>query len=130
LKPLPYTDGDRLVLVRQSAPLVGRAHVGVSIKGFFLSRNQATADFEALVEFHQMNFDLLKRGEPDRVNTGVVSPNFFDVLGITPILGRTLIERDDAPGADAVLVLSYSYWKTKFAGDPAIVGQVFEMNDR
>src|SRR5881398_3275645 len=76
LKPLPYTDSDRLMLVRQSAPLAGRADVGVSIKEYFTYRDQAT-DFEGLVEFHQMNFDLLKRGEPDRVNTGVVSPNFF-----------------------------------------------------
>jgi hypothetical protein len=51
---------------------------------FFTYRDQAIADFDGLVEFHQMNFDLLKRGEPDRVSTGVVSPNFFDVLGITP----------------------------------------------
>jgi predicted permease len=130
LKPLPYAEGDRLVLVRQSAPLVGRADVGVSIKEFFTYRDQATADFDALVEFHQMNFDLLKRGEPDRVNTGVVSPNFFDVLGIKPILGRSFVPDDDKPGAPAVLVISYSYWQRKFGGDTAIVGQVFEMNDR
>ena len=130
LKPLPYADGDRLVLIRQSAPLVGRANVGVSIKEFFTYRDQATADFDALVEFHQMNFDLLKRGEPDRVNTGVVSPNFFDVLGIKPILGRSFVPDDDTPGAPAVLVVSYSYWQRKFGGDPRIVGQVFEMNDR
>jgi predicted permease len=130
LKPLPYADSDRLVLIRQSAPLVGRADAGVSVKEFFTYRDQATQDFEALVEFHQMNFDLLKRGEPDRVNTGVVSPNFFDVLGIRPILGRSFVPEDDKPGAPAVLVVSYSYWQRKFGGDPTIVGQVFEMNDR
>jgi predicted permease len=130
LKPLPYAEGDRLVLIRQSAPLAGRADAGVSIKEFFTYRDQASADFDALVEFHQMNFDLLKRGEPDRVNTGVVSPNFFDVLGIKPILGRSFVAADDKPGAPAVLVVSYSYWQKKFGGDPAIVGQVFEMNDR
>src|SRR6187401_809885 len=69
LKPLPYTDSDRLVLIRQSAPLIGRADAGVSIKEYFTYRDQAS-EFEALVEFHQMNFDLLKRGEPARVNTG------------------------------------------------------------
>jgi putative ABC transport system permease protein len=130
LKPLPYADSGRLVLIRQSAPLVGRADAGVSIKEFFAYRDQATADFEALVEFHQMNFDLLKRGEPDRVNTGVVSPEFFNVLGIKPILGRSFSRADDTPGAPAVLILSYSYWQRKFGGDRNIVGQVFEMNDR
>jgi putative ABC transport system permease protein len=129
LKPLPYTDSNRLVLIRQSAPLIGRDDVSVSIKEFFTYRDQA-ADFDGLVEFHQMNFDLLRRGEPDRVSTGVVSPNFFNVLGIAPILGRTFVADDDKPGAPAVLVLSYSYWQKKFGGDRAIVGQVFEMNDR
>ena len=129
LKPLPYTDSDRLVLIRQSAPLIGRADAGVSIKEYFTYRDQAS-EFEALVEFHQMNFDLLKRGEPDRVNTGVVSTNFFSVLGIQPILGRSFVPDDDKPGAPAVLIVSYSYWQRKFGGDRNIVGQVFEMNDR
>ncbi|HXI31094.1 MAG TPA: ABC transporter permease, partial [Vicinamibacterales bacterium] len=129
LKPLPYADSDRLVLIRQSAPPLGRDDVSVSIKEFFTYRDTA-ADFDGLVEFHQMNFDLLRRGEPDRVSTGVVSPNFFNVLGIAPILGRTFVADDDKPGAPAVLVLSYSYWQKKFGGDRAIVGQVFEMNDR
>jgi putative ABC transport system permease protein len=130
LKPLPYTDSDRLVLIRQSAPRVGRPDVGVSIKEYFTYRDQATADFDGLVEFHQMNFDLLKRGEPDRVNTGVVSPNFFDILGIKPIVGRSFVPEDDRPGAPAVLVVSYSYWQRRFGGDAKIVGQVFQMNDR
>jgi putative ABC transport system permease protein len=129
LKPLPYADSDRLVLIRQSAPLVGRADAGVSIKEYFTYRDQA-ADFDGLVEFHQMNFDLLKRGEPDRVSTGVVSPNFFHVLGIAPILGRSFTSDDDKPGAPAVLIISYSYWQQKFGADKNIVGQVFEMNDR
>jgi len=129
LKPLPYADSDRLVLLRQSAPLIGREDVSVSIKEFYTYRDHAD-DFDGLVEFHQMNFDLLRRGEPDRVSTGVVSPNFFNVLGIAPILGRTFVAADDTPGAPAVLVLSYSYWQKKFGGDRAIVGQVFQMNDR
>src|SRR5438309_6729662 len=127
LKRLPYASGDRLVLIHQSAPLAGRDDAGVSIKELYDYREQSAA-FDALVEYHQMSFDLLKRGDPNRVNTGVVSHNFFDVLGITPILGRAFVADDDRPGADAVLVLSYSYWQTKFGGDRAIVGQVFEMN--
>jgi putative ABC transport system permease protein len=60
----------------------------------------------------------------------VVSHDFFNVLGIRPIFGRTFLAGDDAPGADAVLVLSNSYWRTTFGGDPSIVGRVFQMNDR
>ena len=129
LKPLPYANEDRIVLVQQSAPLAGRASVPVSVKEYYDYKEQAQ-EFDQLVEYHQMSFDLLKRGEPDRVSTGVVSHNFFDVLGIQPIHGRSFLAEDDAPGAEAVLILSHTYWKSKFDGDPGIVNQVFQMNDR
>ena len=130
LKPLPYEHGDRLVIVQQSRPLSGQPQVGVAIAEYFDYRERAKDVFDGLVEYHQMNFDLINRGEPDRVNTGVVSHNFFDLLGIKPILGRTFIASDDVRDAEAVLVLSHTYWRQKFGGDPNIVGQVFEMNDR
>jgi putative ABC transport system permease protein len=129
LKPLPYENGDRLVLLQQTASRTNQPNIGVSIKELYDYRAELPS-FEGLVEFHQMSFDLLKRGEPDRVTTGVVSPNFFDVLGIKPLLGRTFVPTDDDHGAEAVLVLGHSYWQTKFGSDANIVGQVFEMNDR
>ena len=129
LKPLPYGNADRLLLIQQVAPLANAPNVGISIRELYEYRSQLTS-FEGLVEFHQMSFDLLRRGEPDRVATGVVSPNFFDVLGIQPRLGRGFVESDDDHGAEAVLVLSHAYWRARFGGDPRIVGQVFEMNDR
>ena len=92
LKPLPYEHGDRLVLLQQSAPLANQPNFGVSIKELYDYREQL-ASFDGLVEFHQMSFDLLRRGEPDRVATGVVSPNFFDVLGIKP-LARPHVRRE------------------------------------
>ncbi|HYU77672.1 MAG TPA: ABC transporter permease [Vicinamibacterales bacterium] len=129
LKPLPYDNGDRLVLIQQTAPLINRPNFGVSINELYDYRAQL-ASFEGIVEFHQMNFDLLRRGEPDRVATGVVSPNFFDALGIKPILGRAFVDTDDDEGAPAVLILTHAYWQTKFGGDRGIIGQVFQMNDR
>jgi predicted permease len=130
LKPLPYEHGDRLVVLQQSRPLSGQPQVGVAIAEYFDYRERGKDVFDGLVEYHQMNFDLINRGEPDRVNTGVVSHDFFDLLGIRPILGRTFIASDDVRDAEAVLVLSHTYWRQKFGGDPNIIGQVFEMNDR
>ena len=76
LEPLPYENGSRLVLINQAATLGGQQDVGVSIKELYDYRAQL-ASFDSLVELHQMNFDLLRRGDPDRVATGVVSPNFL-----------------------------------------------------
>ena len=91
---------------------------------------QQSKTLESIVEYHNMWFVLLGRGEPERVATGVVSWNYFDLFGVKPVAGRTFREDDDQHGADAVLVLSNAYWKSRFGGDPRVVGQVFEMNDR
>jgi len=130
LKPLPYEHGDRLVVVQQSRPLSGQPQVGVAIAEYFDYRERGKEVFDGLVEYHQMSFDLINRGDPDRVSTGVVSANFFDLLGIKPIIGRSFVASDDVRDAEAVLILSHTYWRQKFGGDPNIVGQVFEMNDR
>jgi putative ABC transport system permease protein len=130
LKPLPYEGSDRLVLLRQSSLLAGQDDVLLSIPELYGYREQLASDFEGLVEFHQMSFDLIKRGDPNRVAAGVVSANFFDVLRVKPILGRTFQAADAAHGAPAVLLLSNAYWKSRFGAAPDIVGQVFEMNDR
>jgi putative ABC transport system permease protein len=129
IAPLPYDDAGRLVLIRHSAPLAGQTDVGVSIRELYDYRERLNS-FEGLVEFHQMDFDLLRRGDPDRVATGVVSHNFFDVLSILPLHGRTFVEADDRAGAEAVLVLGHAYWQSRFGGDPGVIGQVLEMNDR
>jgi len=129
IAPLPYDDAGRLVLIRQSSPLAGQADVGVSIRELYDYRARLKS-FDEIVEFHQMDFDLLRRGDPDRVATGVVSHNFFDVLGIKPLLGRAFVESDDRAGAEAVLVLGHAYWQNRFGGDPNVIGQVLEMNDR
>ena len=129
LKPLPFRDGHELVLVQQAAPQTNRPTVGVSIPELYDYRKRLTA-IRDLVEYHSMSFALLNQGDPDRVDTGVVSANFFDVLGVKPLHGRTFIDTDDDLGSEAVLVLSHAYWQEKFAGDKSVVGKTVEMNDR
>ena len=83
-----------------------------------------------LVEYHGMSFTLFGHGDPERVRTGVVSANYFDVFGVKPMLGRTFEPPDERIGAPPVLVLSYEYWKNNFGADPTIIGKTFEMNDK
>ena len=129
LKPLPFRHGDDLVLVQHTAQAINGGDAGVSIPELFDYR-QRLQSVKDLVEYHAMSFTLLNQGEPDRVDTGVVSANFFEMLGIRPLHGRTFLPGDDDLGADAVLVLSHAYWKQKFGGDPAVIGRVLEMNNR
>ena len=128
LRPLPYQDGDRLVVVNQQARLNNVNSLGFSVKEFQDYRDQNKT--MEMVEHHAMSFILYGRNEPERVQTSVVSANFFEVLGVKPILGRTFVADDEKPGGDAVLVLSHKYWKQSHNSDPNIVGNVFKMNNR
>jgi putative ABC transport system permease protein len=129
LRPLPYERGDQIVLLRQSAPRPGIRDLGLSVAEVQDFRQQNTT-LDSVVEYHSMNFTLLGGSEPQRVRTGVVSANFFDVLEVEPVLGRTFRPDEDAPDAEPVLVLSWDYWRRRQGGDPTIVGRRFEMNDR
>ena len=129
LRPLAYTDPERVVLVNQSAPGSGQTSLGFSVPEFtdYRERNRT---FTALSEYHSMWFILLGRPDPLRVQTGVVSDNFFDLLGVTPLLGRTFRPGEDRIGAEPVLLLSHEFWQSEFGGDPGVVGRVFEMNNK
>ena len=127
LRPLPYAQGGQLVVLHQNAP---KAHVfdfPFSVKDIsdYRDDSKTLAD---VVEHHTMNFLLMDKDNSQRVEVAVVSANFFDVLGVRPVLGRTFIAAEEAPGAPAVLVLSYKYWQAHEHGDPNIIGKSFQMN--
>ena len=129
LRPLPYADGNRLVSIDQTAPKSGQGSQAFSVHEIEDIRTQSQT-LESVVEYHNMQFDLLGVGEPQRINTGVVSANFFDVLGVKPLYGRTFVPDDDKLGAPAVLVFSYEYWIRVYGGNPNIVGTTYRMNDK
>jgi len=129
LRPLPYANGDRLVHVNQPANAGAIPDVGFSAMEVADYEAQ-THSFDAMAEYHSMAFTLLGRDEPRRVQTGVVSANFFDLLGVKPLLGRTFRAGEDQAGAAPVIVLSYEFWQRALGGDPNVVGRTFTMNDR
>ncbi|HMD37725.1 MAG TPA: ABC transporter permease, partial [Candidatus Acidoferrum sp.] len=128
LRPLPYPQGQQLVFIRQQEKKLGIDDMQFSVPEIMDYRAQ-NRTLSGLVEYHDMSFTLFGHGDPDRVRTGVVSANYFDLFGVNPLLGRTFLPDDEKPGAPPVLLLSYEYWKNNFGSDPAIVGKTFEMND-
>jgi putative ABC transport system permease protein len=129
LRPLPYKNGGQLIILHQQGGQGRLANVPFSVKEVFDYRDQ-NHTLESVVEHHTMFFLLLGKDTAERVQTAVVSANFFDVLGVKPLLGRTFVASDESPNANAVLVLSYKYWQSRHGGDPNIVGRVFQMNNR
>jgi putative ABC transport system permease protein len=129
LRPLPYQQGGQLVVLKQQAPLARNDNLNFSVKEIeeYRAQNRTLAD---LAEHHSMAFTLFGGQEPERIQAAVVSANFFELVGVTPLLGRTFAPSDEAHGAEAALILSHQYWLRSHRGDPNIVGRVFRMNDR
>jgi len=127
LRPLPYRDGGRLVVLHHNVKQSGQNDIGFSpLEVNDYAEHSRTLD--GVVEHHAMTFLLIGKNSAERVATSVVSVNFFDVLGVKPLLGRTFLPSDDNR-TTAVLVLSYQYWQGHQGGDPNIIGKVFQMNN-
>jgi putative ABC transport system permease protein len=129
LRSLPYPQGQQLIFIRQQEKKLGIEDWGFSVKEIEDYRAQ-NRTLSGLVEYHAMSFTLFGHGDPERVRTGVVSANYFELFGVQPLLGRTFLPDDEKLGAPPVLLLSYEYWKNNFGSDAGIVGKTFEMNDK
>jgi putative ABC transport system permease protein len=131
LRPLPNRDGDRLIYLRQSAPGAQERNVLFSVPEITDYR-AATKTLAAIAEYSSaVPFTLdAGQGQPERVTVGVISGNYFDVMGLEPALGRLTTRTDDGPAAAPVAVLSYQFWNDHFGGDPNILGRSVRLNDK
>ncbi len=129
LRPLPHADGERLVYVRQSAEGGDLDNVLFSVPEIDDYR-QGAPSFEAVAEFSALNFTIYGHGTPRRVRAGIVTGNYFGVMGLSALHGRTIGPEDDGAVAPSVIVLSHAYWRSAFGGDPRAIGQTVEINGR
>ena len=125
LRPLPHADGDRLVYLRHSAALAGIENTVFSVPEIIDYREAGALD--AIAEFSANTYNLTARGEPEQVLAGIVTGNFFQVMGLQPEVGRLFDAGDDGAAADPVIVLTYDYWMRAFGGDPSVVDEVVEL---
>ena len=141
LTPLPYGDPDRLVLVWNRMDKTDFPKAPVAAPDIVDYRTETTlfAGFAAMNNVAELA--LTGSGEPEQIKVGGVTGNFFDVLGVAPALGRTLTAEDDRPippeaFADpagippGALVLSHGFFRRRFGGDPATVGQALRIDGR
>jgi predicted permease len=122
LKPLVNRDENRLVYIRQSAPSGGQDNTTFSVPEI-KDIEGSVRSLSEFGDFSTMDFTMVGLGEPRVVHGGVVSGNYFDVIGLRPVLGR-LVGRQDA-GADApgVIVLTYRFWSSAYKKDPNVIGK-------
>lgn len=129
LQPLPGVDIAPLIAVHATTPT--RGDLDFSYPNFRDLRLSPPAEIEDLAAFRVVAINLRGDGEPHRIWGQLVTPNFFDVLRVSPMLGRGFTESADAtPGGEPVVVLSHGVWQRQFGADPSIVGRSITLNAR
>jgi predicted permease len=129
LQPLPGVDVSPLVAVHGKTP--SRDDLSFSYPNFVDLRSAHPDAVEDLIAFRGVALNLRGNGEPLRVWGEMVTPNFFEVLRVKPVLGRGFLESEGTvPGQAPVAVLSYSAWQKYFDGDAGIIGRSITLNGR
>jgi putative ABC transport system permease protein len=126
LRPLPFPESDRLVQVVR--PLPSGMSIAMSPPDF-LDYQRENRTLEDLAAFDTEGYTLTGDGEPLRVGGAAVSASFFDVLKISPTIGRPFLEGENEPGQDLLVVLGHGLWERRFGGDPGVLGRRIEVNE-
>jgi hypothetical protein len=126
LKPLVNRDEDRLIYIRQSAPGIGDDNSTFSVPEIQDLR-ASVKTLSAFGDFSTIGFTMIGLGEPREVQAGVVGGDYFEVMGLHPVLGRLIGPQDDGPKAAGVVVLTYRFWTTTLRKDPSVIGKAVRL---
>jgi putative ABC transport system permease protein len=126
LRPLTFADPDRLVVIHETIPPLGRVPVGA---GEFEVWRENAQSFDEMALLAVAPMILTGAGDPERLDATRVSASLFPMLGINPALGRTFTRDEEVVGRDRVVLLSDQLWRGRFGADPAIVGRSITLND-
>src|SRR3954447_5271352 len=129
LRPLVNRDESRLLYIRQSAPGNGTENATFSVPEIRDLRER-TKTLSSIGEFSTITFTMVGLGEPRQVRAGVVNGNYFEVMGLHPVIGRLLNEKDDGPTAAGAAVLTHRFWTTGLRSDPTVVGKTIRLGTR
>src|SRR6185312_942555 len=127
LKPLPFPELDRVVAIWDKMPSHGVQHNEVTMANYLDWRAQGQS-FDQLALYRWWSTNLAGVEPPERIQGFLVTANFFDALGMKPILGRNFTAEENEPGKDAVAIVTHSLWQRRFGGDPNIVGKALKLN--
>jgi putative ABC transport system permease protein len=127
LRPLPYGDPDRIVMVWMDNPKLNLDQDFHSYTNYADYRDQ-NQTFDEVAAFNDRSFNLTGTGEPERLVGAWSTANLFRVMGTDPTLGRVFTTEEEEPGKDLVVVLSHAVWQRRFGGASDIIGQQISLN--
>src|SRR5579864_7738917 len=122
LRPLPYQQPDRLVVVSETLPGMSTDEIGVAA-GEYQDYRDRNRSFSQVAAYESNGFNLTGVGQPLRVNAAALSASAFPLLGVSPVLGRTFTQEEDRYGSSNVVVLSQALWEHQYSADPGILGK-------
>ena len=124
-RALPYRDSESLIFLTEQTNSI--SDLSISYPDFVDWQRQARA-FDGMSAYQETNFDFDENGQQERISGRNVSANFFELLRVTPVLGRTFVPADDDPGAASVVLSSYRFWQTHLGANPDIIGTTIRLN--
>jgi predicted permease len=127
LNPLPFPDPDQLVALYSKTPTFSQASITYPN---FLDWKKNNQSFSTLCAFRSDDYNLTGAGEPERLHAHMVSAEFFPILGLRPLAGRTFRSEEDQAGASPVVVISDALWKRRFASSPEVIGKNITLNGK
>ena len=133
LKPLPFRDAERLLVIWEKNASLNRYDLDVAPANFLAWQRQGRT-LERMAALRDVRITLTggPNGhiDPEELKGERVSAGLFPLLGVQPMVGRTFRPEEDRPGRDGVVVLSHSLWQRRFAGDPGIAGKTIRLRDQ
>src|SRR5512134_115864 len=128
LKPAPYPQGDRLYSIVTLGGQAPDDYDESMQPADYLKVREAQTQFEAFGSIYVGTAYLTGDGQAERYDGGFADGYIFDVAGVAPELGRTILPRDTIEGAAPVVVLSHTLWTERFAADPGVIGRTVRVN--
>jgi putative ABC transport system permease protein len=129
LRPLPYPEADRITMIWLDNRREGIREDITSYPNYRDWRDQNTS-YARLAAFTRTSFSLSGAGEPERLRGAQATASFFDVMGVTPSLGRLFTDAHETPGSDAVVLISHGLWQRRFGGSADVLGRTVTLNGR
>ena len=125
LRPLPFPEGDRLVKVWQTSP--GYGQMELAPPNYYEWKAATTSSFSSMGAYANGAVNLVGDGEPERLETALVTGHLMATIGVDARIGRQIIPEDTVAGG--AVVLSHAIWRSRFGGDPNILGRTVRLND-
>ena len=129
LRPLPYNDPDKLVVVSETLPGMSTDEIGVSA-GEYQDYRDRNSSFSAVAAYESAGFNLTGVGQPLRVNAAALSASAIPLLGVLPELGRSFTPAEDRFGSNRVVILSHGLWTHQYYSDPNILGKTVKLDEQ